>query len=149
MKKSLYMVLGILIAGLAFQYAAAQDQKTERALTVKLHYTGTGTVDEKHNIHVFIFDSPDFVHGGSIPSGMQTATSKNGTVTFSDTGKSPVFVSAVYDPAGGYDGQSGPPPSGASLGLYHKTPGEPAPVNIDAGASATIDITFDDRVKMP
>jgi hypothetical protein len=150
MKKGFYLVLAILLAGSVFQYGRAQNKKTDRALTVKLHYTGTGAVDDKHTIRVFLFDSPDFVRGGGpIPFAMQSSTSKNGTVTFSDTAKSPVFVSAVYDPAGAYDGQSGPPPSGSSLGLYNKTAGEPAPVSIDAGSSATIDLPFDDSVKMP
>ena len=150
MRKSLFVALVMLVAALGTQYGASQDKKTtDRTLNVKLHYTGAGTVDEKHPVRVFLFDSPDFVRGNGMPFAMQSATSKNGTVTFSDTGKSPVYLSAVYDPSGGYDGQSGPPPSGASLGLYSKTPGEPAPVAIDAGANATIDLTFDDTVKMP
>jgi hypothetical protein len=43
--------------------------------------------------------------------------------------KSPVHVSAVYDPAEGYDGRSGPPPSG--------------------GKTLEIEPAFDDTAKMP
>jgi len=33
-----------------------------RGLRVKVHYKGSGTVDEKHKILVFLFDSPEFGH---------------------------------------------------------------------------------------
>jgi hypothetical protein len=117
---------------------------------VKLHYTGSGTVDEKHKILTFLFDSPDFVRGGTvIPFAAKDAASKDGVVTFADLDRSPAYVSSVYDPSGAYDGQSGPSPSGSSLGLYSINPGEPAPVKLEEGKTAEIDITFDDSVKMP
>lgn len=148
MKKILYLAMTLLLMSSAIQYGLSQDSKSGGMLKVNVHYTGSVTVDDKHPIHVFLFGSADFVHGGAIPLAMQATTSKNGTVTFSDTYKSTVYASAVYDPAGNYDGQSGPPPSGSSLGLYSKTPGEPAPITVAPGSSAAIDIKFDDRVKM-
>jgi hypothetical protein len=42
----------------------------------------------------------------------------------------------------------GPPPAGVSLGMYSKTPGEPAPVKVEAGKTATVEFTFDDTVRM-
>ena len=62
--------------------------------------------------------------------------------------KVPAYVSAAYDPKGEWDGQSGPPPEGSSLGLYSKTPGQPEPIEIQPGKTATIELSFDDRVKM-
>lgn len=122
----------------------------ERTLRVKLHYTGSGAVDGKHKIYAFLFDSPGFVHGsGDIPIAVQAAENKDGTVTFDAVSTSPVYLSASYDPAGNYDGQSGPPPSGSSLGLYSKTPGTPEPIRIEAGKTIQVDLAFDDRVKMP
>jgi hypothetical protein len=56
MRKSFCLVFGMLIAA-AFQHGSAQE-KTSRTLKVKLHYTGSGTIDEKHKILVFLFDSP-------------------------------------------------------------------------------------------
>jgi hypothetical protein len=147
MKKSFYLAAGLLILASGFQFGSAQDKG--RTLKVKLHYTGSGPVDDKHKIQVFVFDSPDFAQGNAMPTGMQMTASKDGSVTFSDVAKSPAYVAAVYDPTGGYDGQSGPPPSGASLGMYSKTPPQPGPIEIEAGKTVEIAVEFDDSAKMP
>ena len=116
---------------------------------MKVHYTGSGTVDDQHKILTFLFESPDFVRGGGvIPFASKDAASKEAVVTFTDVDRSPVYVSCVYDPSGKYDGQS-PPPSGSSLGLYSTNPGEPAPVKLEEGKTVELDLTFDDSVKMP
>ena len=131
------------------QVGHAQDKASGAgSLQVKLNYTGTGRVDEKHKIWVFLFDSAEFVRGGAAPFAAKDTASKDGVVTFSEVGKSPVYVGAVYDPSGRYDGQSGPP-SGSSMGMYKVTQGEPAPVTIEAGKTVSIDVPFDDTVKMP
>jgi hypothetical protein len=149
MKKTIYLAAGLLILASGFQFGRAQDKAATRTLKVKVNYTGSGTVDDKHKIQVFLFDSPDFVQGNAMPTGMQMTASKDGTVTFSDIAGSPVYTAAIYDPTGGYDGQSGPPPSGSSAGLYTKEPPKPAPINIDAGKTVEIDLPFDDSTKMP
>jgi len=119
-------------------------------VNVKLHYTGSGTVDGGHKIFVFLFNSPDFVNGGSaMPVAVKAATSKDETVTLSNVADTTVYAAASYDPTGNYDGQSGPPPSGSSLGMYSKTPGTPSPINVPAGKTASASITFDDSHKMP
>jgi hypothetical protein len=127
----------------------AADAAKGRTLKVKLNYTGAGPVDEKHRIFVFLFDSPDFIQGGAMPTHSQAATAKDGTLTFTDIGHSPVYISAAYDKSGTYDGQSGPPPSGSPLGMYSKTPGVPEPVNIKEGETAQIELAFDDSFPMP
>jgi hypothetical protein len=149
MKKSIYLAASLLILASGFQFGKAQDKAATRTLRVKLHYTGSGTVDDKHKIQVFVFDTPDFTQGNAMPTGMKMAASKDETVTFSDIAGSPVYVVAVYDPTGGYDGASGPPPTGSSLGMYSKEPPAPAPINIDAGKTVEIDLPFDDSSKMP
>jgi hypothetical protein len=150
MKKYIYLALGVLLVGTLVKASnQAKPEAKTRTLNVKLNYTGAGTVDEKHKIFLFIFDSPDFMQGGAMPIGMMPGSAKDGTVTFADLTSSPIYVTAAYDPSGGYDGQSGPPPSGASLGMYSKTPGKPEPVEIEAGKSATIELPFDDTAKMP
>ena len=150
------LVFGLLT--LALVAPAAQQEKpaekTEkqaapRVLKVKLYYTGSGPVDSKHPILVFLFDTPDFAKGSAMPVGALSASAKDETVVFSDLAQSPVYVVTAYDPAGNYDGQSGPPPTGSSLGMYFKTPGTPEPVKIEPGESARIELTFDDSVKMP
>lgn len=143
------------VLGLTSMIATAQQSKPEekpaagRTVKAKMNYTGAGTVDEKHKIFVFVFDSPDFMQGGSMPVGFGSASAKDGTVTVSDLAVSPVYIAVCYDPTGGYDGQSGPPPSGASMGVYAKTPGTPEPVKIDPGKTAEITVAFDDSFKMP
>ncbi len=151
MSKYLGFVFGLL---LLIPVANGQQEKSQgktagRTLEVKLNYTGAGTVDEKHRIFVVLFDSPDFAKGGAMPIAMKPATEKQETVTFSNVSTSPVYAAASYDPSGNYDGESGPPPSGASLGMYSKTPGTPAPINLESGKTTQVELTFDDKAKMP
>lgn len=157
MKKYFYsvfaMVFAVALAGVLVrgsQQAQPEGKSSSnRSLKVKVHYKGTGDVDEKHKIFVVLFDSQDFVRGGAMPIAMKTTAEKNGTVTFSDFTASPVYVAASYDPNGVYDGQSGPPPSGSSMGMYSKTAGKPDPINVEAGKTVEVEVTFDDSVKMP
>lgn len=150
MKKYLYLAVGILLVGTLVK-ASNQDkpEAKTRTLNVKLNYKGAGTVDEKHKIFVFIFDTPDFMQGGGMPIAGDAASAKDGTVSFTTLSTSPVYIATAYDPSGSYDGQSGPPPSGSSMGLYSKTPGKPEPVEIEAGKTTTVDVPFDDTAKMP
>ena len=111
MKKMIHPARALLVLCLVagvWQLGFAQEKTAKgRTLKVKVHYTGSGTVDEKHKIMTFLFDSPDFVRGGVIPFAVKDAASKDAALTFADVDRSPVYVSSVYDPSGGYDGQSG------------------------------------------
>jgi hypothetical protein len=141
------MVL-LLCAAFNLEYGRAQEGSGLRGLKVKVHYKGSGTVDEKHKILVFLFDSPEFGHSNVMPFAVMSTNSKDGTVTFDDVAKSPAYVGTVYEPSGSYAERQGPPPSGSSLGMYSKTPGQPAPVKVEAGKTASVELTFDDSVKM-
>ena len=142
-------IVTVVAATTAFLAATAQEKAPPpRTLKVNLHYTGAGTVDDKHLIFAFLFDSPDFMKGQAMPIAFQHTNSKDGVVTFSDLARSPVYVSVAYDPNGAYDGQSGPPPSGSSLGMYMVTPGEPGPIEIEPGKTTSVDLPFDDSYKM-
>ncbi len=148
-RKYVYLAIGLSVLGcLAAQEKAPEKAPAPRTLKVKLNYTGTGTVDEKHKILVFVFDSPDFMQGNAMPVGTEATGSKTGTVTFPDLASSPVYVTAVFDPTGQYEGMSAPR-SGSSLGLYGKTPGTPDPIKIEPGATAEVELAFDDTAKMP
>lgn len=129
-------------------HAMSRQSNGKRTLQVHLKYTGSGVVDEKHRIFVVLWDSPDFVRGGVMPVKLLPASSKTGSVTFEDVEKSPAFISAAYDPKGEWDGASGPPPDGASLGLYAKSPPQPEPIELKPGAPVSIELIFDDTVKM-
>ncbi len=153
MRKYLLLALGLTVAGCLLAQDKAPDKAPDkppapRTLKVKLNYTGAGTVDDKHKILVFIFDSPDFMQGNAMPVGTQQAASKNTSVTFTDLASSPVYAVSVFDPTGQYEGMS-PPPSGSSMGMYSKTPGTPEPIKIEPGETAEVELTFDDTAKMP
>ena len=153
MKTYALLALGLL-AGTVLAQTAQPPQEEKKAaapgsLKVKLNYSGAGVVDEKHQIRLFLFDSPDFVQGNVMPFASGSASAKDGVVTFPDLDKSPLYVAAIYDPSGEYDGASGPPPSGASMGMYSKTPGQPEPVKIEPGGTVQVDLAFDDSAKMP
>lgn len=150
MGKHFLLVLGLSALAVLMTAAPPQDEKAaDRVLKVKLNYTGVGPVDDKHKIFVALWDSPDFTTGGAIPIATDGTSAKDGTVTFHNVTKSPVYASAAYDPKGTWDGQSGPPPSGSSLGLYSKTQGKPEPIDIPARKTIEIELTFDDSFKMP
>lgn len=128
--------------------ANGQTKPEPGSLQVKLNYTGAGKVDDAHKIFLFVFDSPDFIQGNGMPIANQTANAKDQAITFSGLSASTVYLVATYDPKGEYDGMSAPP-SGASIGLYAKEPGKPAPIAMEAGKTAHIDLPFDDTIKMP
>jgi len=142
------VVAVLLFMAFSLPYARAQEGSPLRGLRVKVHYTGAGTVDEKHKIVVFLFDSPDFGRRAVMAFAVMSTASKDGTVTFNDVVKSPAYIGTVYDPNPGYADRQGPPPPGSSLGMYSKTPGTPAPVKVEAGKTIDVELTFDDSVKM-
>jgi len=153
MRKYLPLALVFAVLGCAVAQDKAPEKAPEKApaprtLKVKLNYTGAGTVDEKHKIFLFLFDTPDFTQGNAMPIGFQQAAAKDVTVAFEGLASSPVFVTAAYDPSGQYEGMSAPP-SGASMGMYSKTPGTPEPIKIEPGETVTVELAFDDSFKMP
>jgi hypothetical protein len=151
MKKHVYPALAILALAALAQAAdpPKAEEKAPGTLKVKLNYTGAGKVDDKHKIFIFVFDSPNFSTDGSMPIGGGAASAKDGTVELASLSKSPVFVVAAYDPKGEYDGMSGPPPSGASVAMYGKTPGTADPIKIEPKQTVQVDMPFDDTAKMP
>ncbi len=154
MRKSIYVLCGFFLLSLSAavsRQANSPEKKMGPTIQVQLNYSGSGTVDEKHKIFVALWDSPSFMEPDShtMPVAIQSTTSKTGTVTFSDVQKVPAYVSTAYDPSGNWDSQSGPPPSGSSLGMYSKTPGKPEPINGAQGEKVKVELSFDDSVKMP
>jgi len=151
MKKSVGAAAGVVLllcAAVMLEYVKAQEGSPLRGLQVKVHYKGSGTVDEKHKILVFLFDSPEFGQGNVMAFAVMSTSSKDGTVTFNDVAKSPVYIGTVYEPSGSYAERQGPPPPGSSMGMYSKTPGQPAPVRVEAGKTVNVEVIFDDSVKM-
>ena len=151
--RRLLLATGLL--GLASMAAMAQPPKPpekpaeSRTLKAKINYTGAGTVDANHKIFMFVFDSPSFMQGTAIPIASGSTAAKDGTAAVSKLSVSPVYISVCFDAKGGYDGVSGPPPSGSPLGVYWKTPPTPEPVQIDPGKTVEVEVAFDDSFKMP
>ena len=101
-----------------------------------------GTVDATHKIIVFAFSDPD-ITSGSRPIGPAKFVAKNGETVKFENVTTPVYLFAVYDEKGSYDGVSGPPPAGIPSTTYRKTPkGTPTAV---APGSPAVRFTFDDR----
>jgi hypothetical protein len=150
LKLTYLSLLALGFAALVSTPARSQESKAGATLEVKINYSGSGTVSEKNKIYLALWDSPDFVSGGgAMPIDTQAVTSKDGTAVFNVASKGPVYVSAAYDPSGKWDAQSGPPPSGTSLGIYSKEAGKPAPINVESGKKASVELAFDDSFKMP
>jgi hypothetical protein len=143
MKKLL--IASIVLVGVTAAASAAVVPRFLFAgdISVTVTYTGKAKVDETHEILVFLFDQPTPT-AESMPIAMQATTKSGGTVTFKDVATSPVYVTAVFDEAANYDGQSGPPPAGAPIGSYQKG-GKAIPVT--PGPDAKIKMSFDDSVR--
>jgi hypothetical protein len=117
--------------------SAAKTAPTDLPVTVT--YKGKGTVDATHKVIVWLFADPD-ITSASRPITQQLATKNNETLTFKNV-TSPVYLFAVYDTTGSYDGVSGPPPAGVPSGPY-RTAAKGAPAAVKPGAP--IKFTFDD-----
>jgi hypothetical protein len=98
-------------------------------------------VDATNDILVFLFDHPN-VTGDSRPLGMQIVQKNGGTASFTGITAPEVYIIAVYDEKGNYDGQNGPPPAGTPVGRYSKDGKVAAPVK--PGAAAKVKMTFTD-----
>ncbi len=124
--------------------AGAVLAQESRELRVKVNYTGAGTVDSTHGIHLYLFDTPD-ISAGSMPIGMSSAWENGAVVVFSGVYSQTVYLAGAY---GDYDPSMGPPPSGTPVALYR--PGEPVPTPIAMDqATVEIEFTFDDSFRMP
>ncbi len=120
-----------------------------RILKVKVTYTGQGGIDDRHRIYISVFDTSYIGHEGVVPLATLSAAENGQTVSFTDLKKSPVYVAAFYDKAGGYDPASGSPPAGAPAGVYGKQPGMADPISLEKGKTAEIELSFDETITMP
>lgn len=146
MKRYFLMLVGLLVA---VAPVLAQASNEGGSIRVQVHYTGKGEVSQNHKIFVALWDSPQFAEANAnvTPQAVKWVGSKNGMVTFSDVRKLPAYVSCAYDPAGKWDGKSGPPDD-ASLGLYGNAAMQPQAIHVASGQTTAVNINFDDSIKM-
>jgi hypothetical protein len=135
------VVFGMLIWG---NQSSGLSASAERTLRVKLNYSGTGKLDGKHKIRVLLFDIDPATQEDFKPLATQSATAKDETVVFRKIRFSPVFVMAFYDKNG-----SGTPEPGSPTGLYGQGAGAMDPIQVEAGKTAEIVLTFDDSNLIP
>ncbi len=144
--------LSIILLSVAAAAPYAQAQKPPpppppaaavKNVTVTVSYAGKGVVDAGHAILVFLFSDPN-VGPNSRPLGPPQIVQKNGaSVTFKDVTTAPVYVFAIYNEKGTYDGQSGPPPAGTPVGHYAKDAKSP-PIAVTPGPKTTVKMSFSD-----
>jgi hypothetical protein len=109
-------------------------------VTVTVTYTGKGKVDDTHDILVFLFDHPDPT-ANSKPIAREVINKSGGTATFKAVQGDAIYITAVYDEKGDYDGLSGPPPPGTPVATYGKA-GKAIAVKPAKGTK--IKMSFDD-----
>ena len=117
-----------------------------RTLKVTVSYTGSGEVDATHAIHLSIWDTPDFA--SLAPIDTQVVTENGGSASFGNVPASPVYVTALYDEQGGWDGLSAP--SGMPASTYSTDGyGAPAAIEVGDGQTVEVEVTFDDAFRLP
>lgn len=115
---------------------------TDVAVTV--NYTGKGVVDATRNILIFLFTDPK-IGPNSEPLGAPQIVQKNGqTVTFNGITAKQVYIFAIYNEKGTYDGRSGPPPAGTPVGMFGTPKG---PTAVAPGMKVPVKLTFTGATK--
>lgn len=170
-KLSLALVVALLLPALAAAQTPTKPKAAAagKTLKVKLNYTGSGVVDEKHKIYVLICDADPFAAerledytGKPVPkpepgsAGQKIArilqrqgtASKDSTLVFIKLPVSPVYAVAFYDHSGTYQGHSDPS-AGSPMGLYGSQPGQPEPIKVVPGKPTRVTVSFDDSAKTP
>jgi len=158
-------VIGMMTV--VWKQESVQAAGGHRTLKVKLNYTGTGVVDEKHQIYVMVSDANPFLASTLVDSisdakppvaaagvahivGRLGGASKDSTVTFEDVRVSPVFVAGFFDKSGGFNGQASPDPApGSPMGAYGKMPDRLEAIAIEEGKTVEIVLTIDEASKTP
>lgn len=138
------ILAGAVAVSLAVGLAWAAQGAT---LKVTVDYTGSGDVDATHAIYLALYDSPD-IAGGALPIDAQVATENGQTVEFSNVTASPVYLSALFDISGGWDGLSAAP-SGSPAAMWQPLQAAPTPIELPAGETVDLEFSFNDAFRMP
>ena len=145
------VLLAVVVCGIVEMLAlAALGQEpvpqvpAKGTLKVTVEYKGAGKVDKDHQIWIWVFDTPT-IDGSSMPIAANSLSENGAAVTFASLPET-VYIAVAFDEKGGYDGTTGPPPSGTPVMIYGDAGVARA---IKTGGDAAVQITFDDSVRMP
>ncbi len=134
----------VLVASCATAALAAATSTAPDTVSVRVNYTGQGTVDANHDLQVFLFDDPN-IGRQSVALDLLHLRENGGTVRFRGVKTDPVFVAVAYNATGNYDGSQGPPPEGTPIAIYRVADASSA-APVHPGAS--IEIVFDGSTRM-
>lgn len=134
----------VAAAGLTASLAWATPGRT---LEVSVTYQG-GEVSATNAIYLTVWDTPDMA-SGALPIATAMVSENGGTASFPNLTVSPVYIAALYDEQGGWDGVSAIP-SGTPAGQY-ATGGSfvPAAVELTEGETVEVTFAFNDVFRMP
>jgi hypothetical protein len=147
MKTSLFssLMLVCVVGSLRAVPVTTDRARADNDVIVTVTYRGAGIVDAKHNILVFLFNRPK-IDATTQPIARVSVETNGQKAVFKSVATTPVYVAAVYNQDGGYDGMAGPPPDGTPIGFYRLDPkGDVTPV--EPGVKAVISLTFDDSIR--
>ena len=130
------------------QGQSGQPAGDSGTLKVAVHYKGSGTVDDRHRIFVWLFGTP-MITVESIPIGSAVIDKNEGSHKFTGLPKE-VYIAAAYDEQGTYDGLSGAPPPGTPVTVHGAGTNDGIAVAVPTGGDdVAVTVTFDDSVRIP
>jgi uncharacterized protein (DUF2141 family) len=143
------LAAAVLLAGASLARAQTPAATDAGKLKVTVEYKGqSAAVDKDHKIWIWVFDTPT-ITADSSPLAMGSLTENKTSYKFMALPKT-VYLAAAFDEKGGYDGNSGPPPSGTPVIVHGGAgPGSTATAISTGGEDTVVTITFDDTVRMP
>ena len=132
----------VFVAAVGLAWAAQGS-----ALNVTVNYMGPGEVDATHAIYLALYDTPD-IAGGAVPIAAQIVTENGQTAEFPGVATSPVYLSALFDINGGWDGLSAVP-SGSPAATWRPGQFAPTPIELAAGETVDLEFSFNAAFRMP
>lgn len=168
-RNALAVYLAVLVAfgvyPLVWTHTQVSAAPANRILKVKLNYTGSGSVDDKHRIYVLLFDANPYTASSLIDATSETAPpapaagvshvlaresagAKDSTITFRTLGAPTVYAVAFFDKSGSYSGRVDPT-SGSPMGVYGTFPDKLEPIQLEEGRITQLTLTFDDSKLTP
>ena len=125
--------------------AGRGDLARSGAVTITVHYKGQGTVDARHKIWIWVFDTPD-IGPTAMPVREESLAVNGGSIAVDGLGPDRVWIAVGYDERGDSAGNA-PPAPGSPIGIYSADGGAPTGL-ITTDRPAAV-VTFDDSLRMP